>query len=103
VRETEEHHLAVHAGLERAGGPERVALRIVTQVLFCYFLQRKGLLEGERNWLSLAFKRNLRHGGYYARVLEPLFYEVLARPRSERPASWRQARARVPSSLEAAR
>ena len=76
---------AVLAGAERAGGPERVALRIVTQILFCYFVQRKGLLEGERGWLSLAFDRNVRHGGYYARVLEGLFYEALSTPLDDRP------------------
>lgn len=82
---------AVLAGLERAQGAERVSLRIVTQVLFCYFLQRKGLLEGERSWLSLAFGRNLTgEGGYYERVLEPLFYDALARPLEDRPEEWRR-------------
>lgn len=81
---------AVLAGIERAHGAERVALRIVTQVLFCYFLQRKGLLEGEKRWLSLAFKRNLTKGGYYQAVLEPLFYEALAKPVAERPEDWRR-------------
>lgn len=82
---------AVLAGLERAQGAERVSLRIVTQVLFCYFLQRKGLLEGERSWLSLAFGRNLTDdGGYYERVLEPLFYDALAQPLEDRPEEWRR-------------
>ena len=90
VRNAAERDPAVLAGVERAGGPERVALRIVTQILFCYFLQRKGLLEGERGWLSLAFKRNLPHGGYYQRVLEPLFYAALSAPAHERPEDWRR-------------
>lgn len=64
---------AVRAGVDRARGPARVALRIVTQTLFCYFLQRKGLLEGERSWLSNAFRRTLTDGGFYSRVMEPLF------------------------------
>ncbi|HEU4945335.1 MAG TPA: hypothetical protein VFT10_09265, partial [Solirubrobacterales bacterium] len=81
---------AVLAGLERAGGAERVSLRIVTQVLFCYFLQRKGLLEGERGWLSLAFGRNLSEGDYYQRVLEPLFYDALAKPLEDRPEDWQR-------------
>ncbi len=90
VREAGERDTAVLAGLERAGGAERVALRIITQVLFCYFLQRKGLLEGERGWLSLAFRRNLPHGRYYQRVLEPLFYEALSAPVEERSEEWRR-------------
>lgn len=69
----------VRQAIEAAGGPQRVALRLVTQVVFSYFLQRKGLLRGERDWLSRRF-REPRHKPYYQSVLEPLFYEVLAVP-----------------------
>jgi hypothetical protein len=88
VEQAGERDASVHAGLERAGGAERVALRIVTQLLFCYFLQRKGLLEGDRGWLTRQFRASLARGAYYQRVLEPLFYEALARPHGERPAGW---------------
>jgi len=80
----------VLAGVERAQGAERVALRIVTQVLFCYFLQRKALLEGERAWLTRAFERNASGAGYYQGVLEPLFYQALAQPQDDRPPEWRR-------------
>ena len=80
----------VLAGLERAGGADRVALRITTQVLFCYFVQRKGLLEGDRGWLTRRFQANLSRGSYYQRVLEPLFYEALAKPVAARPEEWRR-------------
>lgn len=78
--------------ISTAGGADRVALRIVTQILFCYFLQRKGLLEGTPDWLSRQFDQ-LRAGGgndYYQRILEPLFYDALALPIPERPPDWRQ-------------
>ncbi len=88
VAEAGERDAAVLAGLERAGGAERVALRIATQILFCSFLQRKGLLEGDRAWLTRQFQANLVRGSYYQRILEPLFYEALARPRGERPPEW---------------
>src|SRR5450830_59891 len=88
VKEAGEHDASVLAGYERAGGADRVSLRIVTQILFCYFLQRKGLLEGNRGWLSRQFQANIVRGSYYQRVLEPLFYEALARPRGERPPEW---------------
>ena len=81
---------AAFVGIRDAGGDERVALRIVTQLLFCYFLQRKGLLEGNRAWLKHAYLKNAPHGNYYARVLEPLFYEALAKPVEERPEGWRR-------------
>ena len=90
VRQEGQNSAAVAAGLERAGGAERVALRIVTQVLFCYFLQRKGLLEGERAWLSRRFQANLTHGAFYQRILEPLFYDALAKPREARPTEWQK-------------
>ena len=69
----------VAQSIDTAGGAQRVALRLVTQVVFCYFLQRKGLLEGRRDWLSRAFAQR-RRKPYYQSVLEPLFYDVLAVP-----------------------
>jgi hypothetical protein len=87
----------VAAGVSVAGGAERVALRIVTQILFCYFLQRKGLLERRSDWLTHQFKEFVRQGrqGYYQAVLEPLFYEALSRPLGQRPAPW-NARSDIP-------
>ncbi|HEY8777631.1 MAG TPA: hypothetical protein VIM33_14285 [Gaiellaceae bacterium] len=82
---------AVLSGLERAGGADRVALRIATQILFCYFLQRKELLEGDRAWLTRRFHMGDERASYYQRVLEPLFYEALAKPLDERPEEWRRA------------
>jgi adenine-specific DNA-methyltransferase len=81
----------VAAGIEVAGGPERVALRIVTQILFCYFLERKGLLERIPDWLSHQFRAFVAAGrtGYYRSILEPLFYEALALPLTQRPATAR--------------
>jgi hypothetical protein len=68
-----------------AGGTRRVAIRILTQILFCYFLQRKRLLAGERDYLSRAYSQH--SGLYYATVLEPLFYDILAVPESARKVS----------------
>jgi hypothetical protein len=79
---------AVRSGVDHADGAARVALRIVTQTLFCYFLQRKALLEGDRSWLSNAFRRTLAEGGFYPRVMEPLFYEALSSPLERRPEEW---------------
>src|SRR5207248_2750825 len=63
-----------------AGGPRRVAIRILTQILFCYFLQRKGLLVGDRDYLSRAYSQH--EGLFYPSVLEPLFYDILAVPQA---------------------
>jgi hypothetical protein len=91
VTKAGETDAAVLGGLQQAGGADRVALRVVTQILFCYFLQRKGLLEGDRAWLTRRFQASLTRGGaYYQRVLEPLFYEALAKPGDLRPDDWRR-------------
>lgn len=84
VRRATESDPAILNGVKRADGDERVALRIVSQVLFCWFLQRKHLLGGDPEYLRNRFIR--RRGDYYASELEPLFYDALARPLGERPA-----------------
>ncbi|MGD9734758.1 MAG: Eco57I restriction-modification methylase domain-containing protein [Solirubrobacterales bacterium] len=82
---------AVHAGIEQARGADRVALRIVTQALFAYFLQRKGLLEGRPAWLSDAYRAQLHAGGgFYEAVLEPLCYEALNVPSESRADAWQK-------------
>ena len=103
-KELSDHHQRVEAAVsaltsrpelapavERAGGAQRVALRLVTQVLFCYFVQRKGLLEGRRDWLSEQFRAHRQRvaderagGRFYQTVVESLFYEALAVPAAKR-------------------
>lgn len=61
---------------------ERLALRVLVQILFCQFLQRKGFIEGRPDWLSWAWHQ--KHGPYYQTVLEPLFYDALGTPRDRR-------------------
>ncbi len=80
---------SVLAGVKSAVGPgddpiERVALRILTQLLFCWFLQRKRLLAGDPEYLITRFRRH--SGRYYQTGLEPLFYDALAKPPGQRPA-----------------
>jgi hypothetical protein len=83
VRRAADSDPAVLVGVKEAGGPERVALRILTQMLFCWFLQRMGLLAGDREYFRNRFIR--KRGPYYQTELEPLFYEALAKPLGERP------------------
>src|SRR5205823_3204078 len=58
-------------------------IRILAQILFCYFLQRKRLLAGQRDFLNQAWS-NRTPGAFYPSVLEPLFYETLAVPAASR-------------------
>lgn len=90
VAQVAQANATVQAGVEQAHGAERVALRIVTQTLFAYFLQRKSLLEGRPAWLSDAYKARLHEGGgFYAGVMEPLCYDALSVPVDERSERWR--------------
>lgn len=82
----------VKEGVAAAGGAERVALRLLTQTLFVYFLQRKGLLEGDRHWLTTKARQAAWQGlSIHASVLESLFYDALARPAEQRADPWRDA------------
>ena len=73
-----EDHVSVLEGVTMAGGTERVALRIITQVLFCWFLQKKDLLGNRPDYLQDRFRRH--KGSYYQTELEPLFYGALGTP-----------------------
>ncbi|RVU43230.1 hypothetical protein EA187_13555 [Lujinxingia sediminis] len=71
------------------GGPEdaklrhEVALGTLLRVVFLYFLQARGALDGDRRYVV----RRLREGGegsFYKRVLRPLFFGALNCPVAER-------------------
>jgi hypothetical protein len=97
LRKLERELPAVNAALQQVDpkeGSDRVGLRILTQTLFCYFLQRKGLLRGESHWLTAAYKTAVRENRqFYPEVMERLFYEWL-NTRSSTAATARQ----VPAS-----
>ncbi len=73
-----ERDTAARHGIDQAHGPDRVTIRLVSQLLFCWFLQRKGLLAGDPNYLVTRWRR--KRGPYYRTELEPLFYETLNTP-----------------------
>ena len=71
------------------GGPDdaqlrhEVALGTLLRVVFLYFLQARGALDGDRRYVV----RRLREGGresFYRRVLRPLFFGALNCPVAER-------------------
>ncbi len=62
-----------------------VALLSVTRILFLYFVQAKGWLNGERRFLRRHLDEALAGGhAFHAQVLDPLFFDTLNRPHSER-------------------
>ena len=78
VQQSGARNTARQQAIEQAGGARRIAIRILAQILFCYFLQRKRLLAGQRDFLNQAWVD--RAGQFYPSVLEPLFYDTLAVP-----------------------
>ena len=90
---------AVHAPLRKEWADRGItdadfAKRLLGQLIFLYFLQRKGWLgverkrpwgSGSRKWLRELYDAHAEAGGhrFFDEYLEPLFYDALARDRSE--------------------
>ena len=89
---------AVHAPLRKEWADRGItdadfAKRLLGQLIFLYFLQRKGWLgvererpwgSGSRKWLRELYDAHAEAGGhrFFDEYLEPLFYDALARDRS---------------------
>jgi hypothetical protein len=62
-----------------------VALLMLSRLLFIYFIQEKGWLDGNRAFVSKSLDRiTTTKSDFYQQVLEPLFFGCLNTPRSER-------------------
>lgn len=62
-----------------------VALQALTRVLFLYFVQAKGWLDGNPTYLRSLLDATLARGGeFHRRALDPLFFGTLNRPPAER-------------------
>ena len=66
-----------------------LALYTLSRLLFLSFLEAKGWLDGDRDYLSRRFMEQMaRGGGFHSRILEPLFFGTLnTRPRARAPAA----------------
>lgn len=70
---------------------DSLALLQLTRILFLYFIQAKGWLDGRDGFLADAVEATLRRGRHPARhLLRPLFFGTLNRPPGERSAAARQ-------------
>lgn len=64
------------------------ALLLLSRLLFLYFLQRKGWLDGSHRFLSDRLERAGRGSrAFHERVLRPLFFDCLSTPLHRRPPS----------------
>lgn len=87
-----------HDALQRSieGIPEKDPARswyasvLLNRLMFLYFIQDKGFLDGDRQYLAHHLQRGTNSGpsenAYYSSFLRPLFYDALARPVAERQA-----------------
>ena len=81
---TLEHHIGALAASSTAGTEgdrAEVALLVASRLLFLAFLEAKGWLDGDRDFLLRGFDRCMAAGGeYHRRVLSPLFFGTLNTP-----------------------
>ena len=62
-----------------------VALATLLRIVFLYFLQERGALDGDRRFVLRNYRRSVSNGGgFYRRVLHPLFFGALNRAPDER-------------------
>ncbi len=61
-----------------------VALGTLLRVVFLYFLQARGALDGDRRFVMRHFRDPSREGSFYRGVLRPLFFGALNCPRHNR-------------------
>jgi hypothetical protein len=71
---------------------------MLDRLMFIYFLQRKGFLDGDPDYLRSRLTRSQRQEAdrYYAGFLCPLFFEGFARPERERSPETRALLGQVP-------
>jgi len=63
--------------------------RLLGRIMFLYFIQKKGWLAGDPRFLTNQYRATLHDdGNYYARVLEPLFFDTLNRRRPHDESRW---------------
>lgn len=71
------------------------AQRLLGRIMFLYFLQKKGFLASDRNFLTTQYRKLQRTTEpegteFYSQVLEPLFFETLNKQRPNFESRWGQ-------------
>lgn len=65
---------------------EQLALLLLSRLMFLYFLQHRGFLAGDRNYLFHRFESHSTRRSFYTGFLKPLFFYSLNRRPERRPA-----------------
>ena len=71
---------------------------MVNRLMFLYFIQEKGFLNGDRDYLrnKLAESRDRKQDAYYKEFLVPLFFQGFARKKDERSAATNKLLGEIP-------
>ena len=71
---------------------------MLNRLMFIYFIQKKGFLNDDPNYLQTKLEESQRNGNdrYYTDFLCPLFFEGFAKPASERNREMRRLLGKVP-------
>lgn len=79
-------HMTASLGTRGDDADRRLAVLLtLTRVLFLYFVQAKGWLDGRPDWLRIRLDQTLAAGRHFHRsVLHPLFFGTLNRPPERR-------------------
>ncbi|MEC0304775.1 Eco57I restriction-modification methylase domain-containing protein [Terribacillus saccharophilus] len=71
-------------GLNSEGDKKKYSLLLISRLIFLYFVQKKGWLNGVQNYLYDRFLYCEKNGkNYFKDILEPLFFECLNTPYKE--------------------
>ncbi len=87
----------VNQGIDRESGSEALLQAdrkwytsvILNRLMFVYFLQRKGFIDNDFNYLQNQLQASQRRGEnlFYRQFLQTLFFQAFAKPESQRDAS----------------
>ncbi len=81
-----------HSYFEDKSRLHQFSQRFLGRVMFMYFLQKKGFLGGDRNFLKRWFPKTseLEDTDFYTGILEPVFFETLNKQRPNHESPWGQ-------------
>jgi type I restriction-modification system DNA methylase subunit len=76
-------------GIDRESDRKWYTSVILNRLMFVYFLQRKGFIDNDFNYLQNQFQASQRRGEnlFYRQFLQTLFFQAFAKPESQRDAS----------------
>lgn len=71
---------------------------MISRLMFLHFIQDKGLLAGQRDYLKQRFAESQHQGEdrFYRHFMRPLFFQGLATPEEDRPEAIRKLLGKVP-------